>query len=68
MILWLRSLCFNIYLYGVTSLLAVLGSPAMLVSEAASLRVMHVWSQLVNLGLRRICNIHIEIRGQENLP
>jgi 1-acyl-sn-glycerol-3-phosphate acyltransferase len=68
MMLWLRSLGFNIYLYVVTSLVAVLGSPAMLVSEAASLRVMRFWSQLVNSGLRYICNIGIEIRGQENLP
>lgn len=66
--LWLRSLGFNVYLYIVTSLVAVLGSPAMLVSEAASLRVMRLWSLLVNSGLRYICNIRIEIRGLENLP
>ena len=68
MVLLLRSLGFNLYLYAVTALVAVLGSPAMLISEAAALRVMHVWSRLVNFGLRLICNIHIEIRGQENLP
>lgn len=68
MMLWLRSLLFNIYLYGVTALVAVAGSPAMLISESATLRVMRVWSRMVNFGLRRICNIHIEIRGRENLP
>ena len=66
--LWLRSLGFNIYLYIVTSLVAVLGSPAMLISEAATLRVMRFWSLLVNSGLRYICNIGVEIRGLENLP
>ncbi len=66
--LWLRSLGFNIYLYGMTALVAVLGAPAMLISERASLRVMHVWSRLVSIGLRCICNIHIEIRGREHLP
>ncbi len=68
MMLWLRSLGFNIYLYIVTSLVAVLGSPAMLISEAATLRVMRFWSLLVNSGLRYICNIGVEIRGLENLP
>ncbi len=68
MMLWVRSLGFNIYLYLMTALVAVGGAPAMLISERATLRVMRVWSLLVNTGLRRICNIHIEIRGQENLP
>jgi 1-acyl-sn-glycerol-3-phosphate acyltransferase len=68
MMLWLRSLLFNIYLYTMTALVAVGGAPAMLISERAALRVMRAWSLLVNFGLRRICNIRIEIRGQENLP
>ncbi len=68
MMLWLRSLGFNVYLYIMTALVAVLGSPAMLISETATYRVTRLWSQLVNTGLRLICNIHIEIRGQENLP
>lgn len=68
MMLWLRSLGFNIYLYVVTALMAVLGSPAMLISENASLQVMRTWSRLVNAGLRHICHIRIEIRGLENLP
>lgn len=67
MMLWLRSLGFNIYLYTMTALVAVLGSPAMLISEPATYRVIRLWSQLVNIGLRRICNIRIEIRGQEYL-
>jgi len=66
--LWLRSLLFNIYLYMVTGLLAVLGSPSMLISESAALGVMRLWSQSVNFGLRLICNIRIEIRGLEYLP
>lgn len=65
---WLRSLLFNLYLYTVTALIAVLGSPSLLVSERAATRVMRFWSQSVNFGLRLICNIRIEIRGLETLP
>ncbi len=68
MMLWIRSLGFNIYLYIMTAIVAVLGSPALLISETATYRVTRLWSRLVNIGLRLICNIRIEIRGQENLP
>ena len=68
MTLWLRSLLFNVYLYAMTALVAVGGAPAMLISQDATYRVTRLWSQLVNIGLRAICNIHVEIRGQENLP
>lgn len=66
--LWLRSLAFNLYLYFVTVFIAVGGSPALLISQSASLRVMRTWSLAVNWGLRRICGIEIEIRGREYLP
>jgi len=66
--LWLRSLLFNLYLYLMTVLVAVCGSPAMLLPRPASHQVTRVWAGLVNAGLRIICNIRIEIRGREHLP
>ena len=68
MTLWLRSLGFNLYLYALTVVVAVLGSPALLISEAMALRVMRFWSLSVNSGLRLLCNIHVEIRGLEHIP
>lgn len=68
MMLWLRSLGFNMYLYIMTALVAVLGAPAMLISETATFRVTRLWARLVNIGLRVICNVHIDIRGLEHLP
>ncbi len=66
--MWLRSFAFNAYLYIMTGLVAVLGAPAMLISESLTFRVVRLWSQLVNIGLRHLCNIRVEIRGQHFLP
>lgn len=66
--LYFRSLMFNLYLYAITAGLAVIGLPTLLLPRAASQQTMHLWSRLVNVGLRLICGIHIEIRGRENLP
>lgn len=68
MILWLRSLGFNIYLYLMTVIVAVLGSLAMPFSEAATYKIMRCWSLLTNFGLRHICKINVELRGLENIP
>lgn len=64
----LRSLLFNVYLYLVTVLIAVGGSPALLLPRPATFHVTRFWAIAVNAGLRVICNIHVEIRGREHLP
>ncbi len=64
----LRSLLFNLYLYVMTVLIAVGGSPALLLPPPAGYHVTRLWANLVNFGLRVICGIRIEIRGREFLP
>lgn len=65
--LWARSLLFNLYLYAMTALVAVIGAPAMLGPRRATHWVTRLWAYLVNAGLLVICNISIEIRGREHL-
>jgi len=66
--LWIRSAAFNLYLYVLTVFLAVAGAPTLLISLDATFTVMRTWANLVNAGLRLICGIHVEIRGQDHLP
>ncbi|HCO92022.1 MAG TPA: 1-acyl-sn-glycerol-3-phosphate acyltransferase, partial [Alphaproteobacteria bacterium] len=66
--LYIRSIVFNIYLYLLTVLLAGLGLPVLLLPRRAVAGVLRLWARLVNLGLRVICNIRVEIRGRDRLP
>lgn len=66
--LWIRSAAFNLYLYVLTAFMAVAGAPALVVSLHTTLSVMRAWANLVNAGLRLICGIQVEIRGQHLLP
>jgi 1-acyl-sn-glycerol-3-phosphate acyltransferase len=64
----LRSLAFHAYFYTVTFLCCVAGVPLRLASPARSRALARVWVALAMSGARRLCGIHLVLRGAEHLP
>jgi 1-acyl-sn-glycerol-3-phosphate acyltransferase len=69
--IFLRSLVFNLWFYGVTFVLAF-GSmvPRLLTADpepAWAMRVARLWARLVLGGLRHVCGAHWVVTGRENL-
>lgn len=62
-----RSLLFNIGFYGVTSLLAVLLFPALLLPRHIFLRTVRLWAWSVDSLLVNVIGASIEVRGAERL-
>lgn len=66
--IWLRSALFNVWFYGLTTLLLL---PTVFLRWArypAVLAYARVWSRLVLWGLRTLCGIRWEVSGLEHLP
>jgi 1-acyl-sn-glycerol-3-phosphate acyltransferase len=66
--IWLRSIAFNLWFYGVTVLVALLSLPVLLLHPRAARWVTRFWARLVLGGLRPICGISVVVTGRENLP
>lgn len=61
---WLRSLLFTIWLYGLMALLGILFAPAAAWSRDGAYWAIGVYLRLVFAGLRRLCGITCEVRGE----
>jgi 1-acyl-sn-glycerol-3-phosphate acyltransferase len=59
----LRSLIFNIYFFGVTILALFVSLPLFVLPRVCVNRLARGWAWLVCLGLRVICGVTIELRG-----
>lgn len=63
-----RSIIFVLWLYGWMAVLGILALPTLLMPRGAVLRFFRLYARLVVFGLRWICNIRVEFRGQEHIP
>lgn len=68
MILWLRSLAFNIAFYGWTILCAVLLLPFLLFPHAYAVRGVRFWIQGIFWICDHILGLHLQVIGYEKLP
>lgn len=64
----LRSLIFVIWLYGGMAVIGISSLPVMLLPRRHAIRVVGFFSEYVRLGLRFICGIRVELRGQQHIP
>jgi 1-acyl-sn-glycerol-3-phosphate acyltransferase len=64
----LRSALFNLYFFGLTFVLTLVGTLVRYVVPGHRLAVPMLWARMVLGGLRVICGIRIEISGREWLP
>ncbi|HEY0053494.1 MAG TPA: lysophospholipid acyltransferase family protein [Caulobacteraceae bacterium] len=64
----LRSFLFVIWLYGSMAVIAVGGSPALLMNHAAAMKVVRAWALTALFGARWILGLTVEIRGREHAP
>ncbi len=62
-----RSIIFNVLFYLVLVLFLLVGSPTLLLPRIYSIRALQLWGRVSIWMLRVICNIKMEVRGQENL-
>ncbi|MFZ2871878.1 lysophospholipid acyltransferase family protein [Zavarzinia sp.] len=67
-LLWLRSAVFNLFFYVWTALMTVVLLPMLLVPRQLGIRAARVWIFGINLGLRLICGVRVEVRGRERIP
>jgi 1-acyl-sn-glycerol-3-phosphate acyltransferase len=67
-ILWLRSLAFNAGWYAGSIVIALLGSPILLLPRRAVVAWSHVWIHFVLMWLRLTCGLTHRITGLENIP
>ncbi len=64
----IRSFIYVIWLYGWMGTLAIIALPTFLMPRAAVLWFIRLYARLVVFGLRWICGIRVEFRGQEHIP
>ena len=65
---WLRSAAFNVWFYGLTTLMLLVSPLLRLAGPAASIRYARLWTRLVLAGLRPLCGIGWQVTGLEHLP
>jgi len=63
----IRSLLFMVWLYGLTTLIALVAAPLLLGPPAAAKWVIRTWSRYVLFGLRLIVGLKVEVRGLQHL-
>jgi 1-acyl-sn-glycerol-3-phosphate acyltransferase len=66
--IWLRSLLFNIWFYGLTAAFAIGGIGLRLLARRRAVGYARVWARLVLAGLRPVCGITWEVSGRHHLP
>lgn len=64
----LRSALFNLYFFGLTFLMCLVGYPLCKIAPGRALVVPRLWARWVLAGLRVVCGIRYEVRGWEHLP
>ena len=64
----LRSLLFVIWMYGLMAIMGILFLPTLIMPKGVILWGISVYARSLILGLRLICGIETEIRGQQNMP
>ena len=67
-LIFLRSLVFNILFYIFFLLWAAIALPTFLMPRAAMLRVASWWAKTAIVLMRVVCNIKVEFRGVEKIP
>ncbi|MGD9649180.1 MAG: lysophospholipid acyltransferase family protein [Dongiaceae bacterium] len=68
MILWLRSLLFNILFVVSLFLIGVLGLPLAFISFGLAWKVGRAWAKTVTWLFRYVVGLEYEVRGPENIP
>jgi len=68
MILFLRSLAFNIGFYGFTVVTVVTAIPILFLPRKILRRVMRSYTFWVELMLRVLCNVRVHVEGMEHIP
>jgi len=63
-----RSLLFMAWMYGLMGLMGLIWLPSLLLPRRVLVVGIRWWTRLVRWGLRVICGVRTEIRGEENLP
>src|SRR5690348_7862321 len=66
--LWLRSLCFNVGWYVGSVVIAVIGTPVLVLPRGAVIAWARVWIAFVLWWLRVTCRLGHRLVGLENLP
>ncbi|WP_300377573.1 1-acyl-sn-glycerol-3-phosphate acyltransferase [Henriciella sp.] len=64
----IRSFIFIVWLYGGMAVIGVAALPTMLLPRRVAIGAIGFYAQYVRLGLRVICGIRVELRGQEHIP
>jgi 1-acyl-sn-glycerol-3-phosphate acyltransferase len=64
----LRSALFNLYFFGVTFVLCLVGTPLAVLAPHRVLGFTMFWARMVVGGVRVICGIRLEVSGREWLP
>ncbi len=68
LVLWLRSLAFNVGWYVASTIIAIVGSPVLLMPRRAVVAWARLWIVVVLWWLRVTCGLSHRLRGLENLP
>ncbi len=66
--IWLRSMLFNLWFFGLTAVLCVVWLPLAPRGARGALAMARLWARLVVWGLRAICGITWQVEGLEHLP
>jgi 1-acyl-sn-glycerol-3-phosphate acyltransferase len=66
--IWLRSLFFNVALYGLTIVMCFLMAWVLLLPRRAILSVVHLWLQQIAWIERHIGGLHHRVLGREHIP
>jgi 1-acyl-sn-glycerol-3-phosphate acyltransferase len=64
----LRSIAFNIWMYGWLALMGFAFLPLLLKGRPGALKAIRIWARTVLWGLEAICGARIEVRGLEHRP
>lgn len=67
-LLWLRSGLFNLFFYLWTAVMTATMLPTLAMPHQVLLAAARLWIGGINLALRVICGIRIEVRGRERIP
>jgi 1-acyl-sn-glycerol-3-phosphate acyltransferase len=68
LLIFLRSLVFNVLFYAVFVVLAILALPTLLMPLRALMTIARWWAKATLFLMRVICNIKVEFRGVEKIP
>src|ERR1700752_3162331 len=67
-LIFLRSLVFNVLFYAVFVVLAIVALPTFLMPVRALMTMARCWANATLFLMRVICNIKVEFRGIERIP